>query len=154
MSQLTVTANTTAGANVRRAVASWMAGHPRLDDALLAVTELVNNAVMYGGLTQGDSLIVRFGPEGEMVRLTVEHVGLRFEVDRLPPPSFEPGASRGLAIVDRIADGWGVHSDGGEVTAWFEVGPRMPMNGAGSRKGSGDGARSAPPPRDDSNRGP
>jgi hypothetical protein len=28
----------------------------------------------------------------------------------------------GLAIVEKIADGWGVDSDGTEVTAWFEVG--------------------------------
>ncbi|HYJ24231.1 MAG TPA: ATP-binding protein [Acidimicrobiia bacterium] len=123
VSQLTVEARPTAGAAVRRAVVDWMDGHPRLDDVLLAITELVNNAVIHGGLEPDDGLTVTVGPDGGLTRFTVGHAGVLFAVDDLPPSSREPGASRGLAIVDKIADVWGVDSDGVEVTAWFEVGP-------------------------------
>ena len=41
MAQLAITARANAGAVARRAVATWIAGHPQQDDALLAVTELV-----------------------------------------------------------------------------------------------------------------
>jgi anti-sigma regulatory factor (Ser/Thr protein kinase) len=122
VSQLTIEARPTAGAIVRRAVVEWMAGHPRLDDVLLAITELVNNAVMHGGLGPGDVVTVTVDPDGNLTRFTVGHAGVLFDLDELPPSSREPGASRGLAIVDRIADVWGVDSDGVEVTAWFEVG--------------------------------
>jgi anti-sigma regulatory factor (Ser/Thr protein kinase) len=122
VSQLFVQAQPTAGAEVRRAITTWIDGHPRLDDVLLAVTELVNNAVLHGGLEPGDSLTVTVGPDGGLTRFTVGHAGVLFDVDELPPSSREPGASRGLAIVDSIADVWGVDSDGVEVTAWFEVG--------------------------------
>jgi anti-sigma regulatory factor (Ser/Thr protein kinase) len=121
---LTIPARLDAGAVVRRAITAWMGGHPRLDDALLAVTELVNNAVVHGGLEEGADLTVSMRAEGNGIRLTVRHAGPAFAVGELQPPSPKPGASRGLAIVEQIADRWGVEADGIEVSAWFEVGPR------------------------------
>jgi anti-sigma B factor antagonist len=106
----------------RRAVATWISGHPRLDDALLAVTELVNNAVIHSGLPAGSSLTVRVEPDGDALRLIVAHDGVRFDPPPMSDPSsFVPGVSRGLAIVDKIADSWGVESSGGAVSAWFEI---------------------------------
>jgi anti-sigma regulatory factor (Ser/Thr protein kinase) len=104
-----------------------MRGHPRLEDSLLAVTELVNNAVIHGGLENGEDVTVTLTPEGNGIRLTVRHAGAPFNVSSLPPPSRDPTASRGLAIVEQIADRWGVDSDGNEVTAWFEVGPDLDL---------------------------
>jgi anti-sigma B factor antagonist len=124
MSQVAIPARPTAGALARRAVAKWIAGHPRLDDALLAVTELVNNAVIHSDLPTGSSLTVAVVPDGDAVRLTVAHDGVSFEPPNSYRPSTKPGASRGLAIVDKIADSWGVESTGGEVSAWFEVRPQ------------------------------
>ena len=122
MSHLTIPARPDAGAIARRAVSKWMGGHPRLDDALLALTELVNNAVLHGGLGPGENLTITVRPEQNGLRLTVRHVGVLFDVGELMPHSRDPGASRGLAIVEQIADGWGVEGNGSEVTAWFEVG--------------------------------
>jgi anti-sigma regulatory factor (Ser/Thr protein kinase) len=124
-SHMTIPARPEAGAIARRVIARWMGGHPRLDDALLALTELVNNAVVHGGLEEGEDLTIAMMPEGNGMRLTVRHVGIPFEVVELPDPSREAGGSRGLAIVEQIADRWGVDSDGSEVTAWFEVSPRI-----------------------------
>jgi anti-sigma regulatory factor (Ser/Thr protein kinase) len=128
---LKIPARPDAGAIARKAISAWMGGHPRLDDALLAVTELVNNAVLHGGLADGEELTVAIGPEQDGIRLTVRHVGALFDIGELSPPSREPGASRGLAIVERIADRWGVDSDGIEVSAWFEVGPGVSEIGSG-----------------------
>jgi anti-sigma regulatory factor (Ser/Thr protein kinase) len=122
MSQLTIPAHPGAGAIARRAVSVWLGEHPRLDDALLALTELVNNAVLHGGLGPGEDLTIAMRAERDGIRLTVRHVGVLFDPQELPSRSPDPGASRGLAIVGMIADSWGVDSDGAEVTAWFEVG--------------------------------
>ncbi|HSJ84750.1 MAG TPA: ATP-binding protein [Acidimicrobiia bacterium] len=122
MSQLTLPARPEAGAMARRAVSNWLGEHPRLDDALLALTELVNNAVLHGGLGPGEHLTITMTPEHNGIRLTVRHVGVLFNRHRSRSSTRDAGASRGLAIVEQIADGWGVDSDGSEVTAWFEVG--------------------------------
>jgi anti-sigma regulatory factor (Ser/Thr protein kinase) len=124
-SDLIIPADLAAGAAARKAVMGWMGDHPRIDDALLAVTELVNNAVVHGGLRDGQVVTLRLDPGDDHVRLSVLHAGPGFEVGPVPQPSMDPGASRGLAIVDRIADQWGVESDGEEVTAWFEMSPGL-----------------------------
>jgi len=124
-SDLIIPANPEAGATARRAVAGWMGGHPRIDDALLAVTELVNNAVVHGGLHDGQVVTLLLDSEDDHVRLTVRHAGPAFEVAPAPSPSTDPDTSRGLAIVDRIADRWGVDSNATEVTAWFEMSPGL-----------------------------
>lgn len=129
MSHLTLHARPEAAAQARRAVAAWLGSHPRLDDALLAVTELVNNAVIHGGLDPDDDLTVTIKPERNGIRLTVRHAGVLFDPHQSPSRSLEPGASRGLAIVRRIADRWGVDSDGAEVSAWFEVTPAIDDHG-------------------------
>lgn len=127
---VTIPARPDAGAEARRVIASWMGDHPRLDDALLAVTELVNNAVIHGGLRDGERITLAIASEALGIRLTVRHIGAPFKIDPLPKPSHDPEASRGLAIVAQIADRWGVDSDGSEVTAWFEVGsPKANLNG-------------------------
>ena len=119
---VTIPAHPDAGAKARRVIVTWMGDHPRLDDALLAVTELVNNAVIHGGLRDGEHITLAIAAEAHGIRLTVRHVGAPFKIDPLPQPSRDPEASRGLAIVAQIADRWGVEGDGSEVTAWFEVG--------------------------------
>lgn len=121
-SHLSIPAHPDAGAVARRAVTEWLGNHPRLDDALLAVTELVNNAVIHGGLHDGQQVTVGV-EDGTGVRLTVRHAGVPFRADEVPALSPDPIASRGLALVGKITDRWGVDTDGDQVTAWFEVGP-------------------------------
>jgi len=124
-SKLKIPAHPDAGAIARRAVSRWMRGDPRLEDSLLAVTELVNNAVLHGGLGEDEDLTVEMRASDGGVRLTVRHTGGPFDVDEPARWSRDPEASRGLAIIEQIADRWGIDSDGGEVTAWFEVGRRL-----------------------------
>ncbi len=85
----------------------------------LLVSELVTNAVKHGG--SGRDRNVR-------IKLDCSVAGVRGEVfDQ--GPGFEPRAGRridplrdgfGLALVDQLADRWGVHVERG-ARVWFEI---------------------------------
>ncbi|MGD9701342.1 MAG: ATP-binding protein [Acidimicrobiia bacterium] len=101
-----------AGRNLVRSVA---AGFPRLDDVLLALSELTTNALNHGG-----------GPQH--VAVATSGVAVAIEItDRAPSvlPSVLPlggfGISgRGMAIVNSIADHWGVTTRTATKTVWCE----------------------------------
>jgi anti-sigma regulatory factor (Ser/Thr protein kinase) len=85
----------------------------------LLVTELVTNAVKHGGAGPDRTVQVRLESRSERVRVEVSDEG----------PGFEPRAGRridpledgfGLALVDQLADRWGVHVDQG-ARVWFEI---------------------------------
>jgi anti-sigma regulatory factor (Ser/Thr protein kinase) len=108
----------------RRFVGSWLEDHPRVDDAMLAVSEVVTNAVRYGGGDGGPSLTLR---------LVVSGAGIRVEVDQpsmqtVEAPTGFPGPDqtrgRGLALVETLADRWGVTYGTAPTTlttVWFEM---------------------------------
>jgi anti-sigma regulatory factor (Ser/Thr protein kinase) len=104
----------------RRALAS-MAGLDQelLQQAVLLVSELVTNSVRHGA-RGGIELYAR--DDGRLLRIEVRDSGPGFT----PRPgirsagALEPGGW-GLLLVDRIADRWGVESDGG-TSVWFELG--------------------------------
>lgn len=87
----------------------------RCDDVALAVSELVTNAIRYGG---------------EPVTMTVVpgDTGVRIEVTdgcpTLPVPSepdeLEPGR-RGLRLVDAVCRAWGWHPVAGGKCVWCEL---------------------------------
>jgi anti-sigma regulatory factor (Ser/Thr protein kinase) len=92
------------------------AGYPdRCDDAALAVSELVTNAVLHG-------------KEPIVLRVIVGPAGVRIEIEDGSPvsPAFsmlDPTAitGRGLVLVAAVADAWGVEPiDDGKVV-WFGI---------------------------------
>ncbi|MEX2279567.1 MAG: ATP-binding protein [Acidimicrobiia bacterium] len=101
-----------APAKGRRLVEAWAAEHDRLHALVLAVSELVTNAVVHGA--PATELTIRFGSTGSMIRVVVAHLGSVFE------PRLERGYS-GLSIVDRIVDRWGIEERDDSVEVWFEV---------------------------------
>jgi anti-sigma regulatory factor (Ser/Thr protein kinase) len=87
--------------------------------ALLAVTELVTNAIRHAGCGPADRVLVRAERQGNVVRVEVTDPG--------PPRRFQPrwprpGAlgGRGCAIVAAIADRWGT-SGRDRNCVWFEI---------------------------------
>jgi anti-sigma regulatory factor (Ser/Thr protein kinase) len=96
-----------------RAVATAL-GEERGEDAVLLVSELVTNAVKYGG--DGPIELVIAQPDGNV------HFAVRDKGGPGPLPEIrEPGkrgGGHGLRLVDMIADRWGVEH--GSTIVWFE----------------------------------
>jgi anti-sigma regulatory factor (Ser/Thr protein kinase) len=94
--------------------------HPFVDDVALATSEAVTNAVCHAGTE---------------ITITVERlvVGYRVSVHddeptMIPSPRAahgpEDGTGRGLAIIEAVADSWGIDQvDDDGKTLWFELEP-------------------------------
>lgn len=102
-----------APARSRRLVEAWAAGHDRLHEIVLSVSEIVTNAVTHGA--PAADVMLRFDDEDSLVRVAVAHAGRVFD------PKLDSGHT-GLSIVDRIVDRWGIEQREGTVEVWFEVG--------------------------------
>lgn len=108
-----------APAEARRALGDSLGeANPELVATLkLLVSELITNSVRHADLRENDE-----------IRLSVRQVDDRFRVVVTDPgggfssPRPDPGGTSGwgLYLVDRLADRWGVASDG-ETAVWFEV---------------------------------
>ncbi|MFF8912970.1 SpoIIE family protein phosphatase [Streptomyces sp. NPDC015032] len=101
---------------IRAAVRAWGAG-TRADEVELAADELITNALMH---TDGGAIVtirVLAGPERRL-RVDVED---RSSVLPRRRDAGEAGVSgRGLMLVDRLADLWGVESRGSGKCVWCE----------------------------------
>ncbi|MDX1447501.1 MAG: ATP-binding protein [Acidimicrobiia bacterium] len=109
-----LSADLDAPARSRRLVAASMGTHPRKEDAVLAVSEIVANAVVHGAPSDG-GLILRLGTDPSRLRVEITHAGVPFDpaVDR---------AFHGLGMVDQVVDRWGIDGPGdNRVTVWFEI---------------------------------
>jgi anti-sigma regulatory factor (Ser/Thr protein kinase) len=115
--QLRLRATRKAAAQARRALRLLGLPLPLVDDAELAISELVTNSVRHAGLGAHDP-----------IRITMDWSGarLRVHVRDGPGPAMvsgsicpAPGAESGwgLYLVDCLASRWGTTADG----YWFEV---------------------------------
>ena len=97
----------------------------RLDDALLAVSEAVNNVVLHA---YGDSpgppqrVSVRIWVQGDTVEVVVADTGAGFtEGDRAPAT----GLGAGLRLIEALADEARVLSDAGGTVVMMRFGPAL-----------------------------
>ncbi|WP_420717640.1 SpoIIE family protein phosphatase [Streptomyces sp. H27-S2] len=99
---------------IRAAVAAWGAGE-RADEIELAADELMTNALVHtdGGAQVG----LRLTAQGR-VRFEVEDTSSALPRPRDAGDWEESG--RGLLLVDRLADAWGVEPRGGGKRVWCE----------------------------------
>lgn len=83
------------------------------------INELVTNSVRHSGSSpdQGIDLVVRLG--GSHIRAEVSDQGSGFAPSK-PTEKTLSENGRGLLLVDRLADRWGVQT-GRRTTVWFEV---------------------------------
>lgn len=93
---------------------------PKECEALqLLVSELVTNSVRHARLGRREWIDVQIELHPEAVRVTVSDPGRGFEPpSRTPRPHDTDGW--GLFLVERVADRWGVNSDG-RTQVWFEL---------------------------------
>jgi anti-sigma regulatory factor (Ser/Thr protein kinase) len=90
----------------------------------LLVSELVTNAVKFGGSDESGTVRVRLSSSPSFVRVEVIDEG----------PGFQPGVREGgnplaegfgLSLVDELADRWGVDAERG-ARVWFEIDRKDP----------------------------
>lgn len=110
--------------HVRRA-RQWVTAHagarglaaPALRVVELLTSELVTNAVKYGG---GDEVLVRVTPASGGVRVEV-HDECPLDPEVLDPDHARPGG-RGMRLVSLLADQWGVdRREPAGKAVWFAV---------------------------------
>lgn len=103
----------------RRALDGWQL--PDLtDDVLLAVNELVTNALLHGN----EPIMLVLEPSGHGVRVQVSDQSP--QMPDTPPPSRTATSGRGLAIVSAISRDWGAHRlDAGGKAVWAEFTRRL-----------------------------
>ncbi|MDP1820777.1 MAG: ATP-binding protein [Acidimicrobiales bacterium] len=98
----------------RSAVAERLGPHPRCEELLLCVSELVTNAVLHARsprhmkvTAHGDQLTVEVADGDPTVPVRREH-----------DPTAPTG--RGLRILDQLTRRWGTRANGDGKTVWFE----------------------------------
>jgi anti-sigma regulatory factor (Ser/Thr protein kinase) len=107
----------------RRNVREWLGDeHPAIDDVVLAVSELVTNAVVHSDSSAGVSIHLTLVAAEGVVYVEVRDPGAMFSA---PHVRHEPDAEtgRGLLIVDEISSEWGIreHDRGRGRTVWCAI---------------------------------
>jgi anti-sigma regulatory factor (Ser/Thr protein kinase) len=116
-----VPGGTRAAGVARRSVLSVQAGLPggiRHRLALL-LSELVTNAIEYGGARPEETVQVRLASSSERVRVEVFDPGPNGSRGR---EADDERSGYGMLLVDRLADDWGrEQTAAGGTLAWFEL---------------------------------
>ena len=102
-----------AAGEARSFVRSVLREHPRLDDAVLSVSELVTNVVRHGPPDGGVEVLI--ARQEAAFRVSVHQKTGTFRIDRSPR---EGVGGLGLMILEKIADAWGLDNASG---VWFEI---------------------------------
>ena len=101
---------------VRAAVRAWGA-RERSDEIELVADELITNALMH---TDGGAIVTIRVLAGSERRLRVEVEDRSSALPRRREAGESGVSGRGLMLVDRLADAWGVESRGGGKCVWCE----------------------------------
>jgi anti-sigma regulatory factor (Ser/Thr protein kinase) len=99
----------------------------RKSDLLLLADELVTNSVLHAGSDGPGEILLELVLGRDAVRVVVTDGGSS-SVPSLRPRHARPGG-RGLYLVERLSDRWGMERDGTSQTrVWFEIlrGPAAP----------------------------
>ena len=103
----------------RAALAGWLGGGPRADDAILVASEFATNAVLHSASRHGSVFTVRAEVRQEYLRIEVEDAGGPW---RDGPR--DDGRPHGFDVVAAIvgAGNWGIGGDVHGRTAWARLG--------------------------------
>jgi anti-sigma regulatory factor (Ser/Thr protein kinase) len=105
-----------------RGAVERLANHlrPQECEALqLLVSELITNSVLHAELDRWQWIDLEIELRPEAVRVTVSDPGPGFASPSRAPRPDEPDGW-GLFLIDRMADRWGIASDG-HTRVWFEL---------------------------------
>lgn len=96
-----------------------IASSAAIEDARLLVSELITNSIRHGEPTSGQPIRFRVDVTGASLRVEVCDTGRRFVLSPRTTESADD-SGWGLYLVSKIAECWGMSSDGG-TTVWFEI---------------------------------
>jgi serine/threonine-protein kinase RsbW len=101
--------------NARAALAGWLRGYPRADEAILIASELAANSVLHSASRDGGTFTLRAEVRADRLRIEVEDAGGPWRDG--PRDDSRP---HGLDVVNAIAGpgNWGVDGDARGRTAW------------------------------------
>ncbi|MFB0619184.1 SpoIIE family protein phosphatase [Streptomyces sp. AGS-58] len=105
---------------IRAAVRAWGA-RDRADEIELVADELITNALMH---TEGSAIVTLRALDGSDRRVRIEVEDSSSALPRRREAGEQGVSGRGLLLVDRLADVWGVEARGGGKAVWCEF--RMP----------------------------
>lgn len=91
------------------------------DKLMLALSELVTNAVRHAPGRPGSTMDVHLGMAEGSLRLEVHDGGSGFAAAAVPPATDDRAGLRGLMIIDALVSRWGTHRDGHGHCVWVEV---------------------------------
>ncbi|MFN2591201.1 MAG: ATP-binding protein [Actinomycetota bacterium] len=86
----------------------------------LAVSELVTNVIVHAGLDPSDEFRMVVRVSKDRLRVEVVNPGQAFDPPTIAEAAPLAEAGRGLFLVDRTTDRWGVLPEDG-VQLWFEI---------------------------------
>ncbi|WP_328773296.1 SpoIIE family protein phosphatase [Streptomyces sp. NBC_00286] len=101
---------------IRAAVVAWGA-EDRADEVELVADEVITNALMH---TEGSAIVTLRALTGSDRRLRVEVEDASSALPRRREAGESGVSGRGLLVVDRLADVWGVDARGGGKCVWCE----------------------------------
>jgi anti-sigma regulatory factor (Ser/Thr protein kinase) len=103
----------------RAALAGWLGGGPRADEAILVTSEFATNAVVHSASRHGGAFTVRAEVRQEYLRIEVEDAGGPW---RDGPR--DDGRPHGFDVVAAIAGAgnWGIGGDDRGRVAWARLG--------------------------------
>ncbi|KUN02914.1 protein phosphatase [Streptomyces yokosukanensis] len=104
---------------IRAAVRSWGAGG-RADEVELVADELITNALMH---TEGSAIVTLRAIDDGDRRLRIEVEDSSSALPRRREAGEDGVSGRGLLLVERLADAWGVEARGGGKAVWCEFRP-------------------------------
>jgi anti-sigma regulatory factor (Ser/Thr protein kinase) len=107
--------------HVRRFVAELLAGHPDHDDVALCATELATNAIRHTASGRGGLFATELSWAGMTIRLAVADGGAPTgPAIRQHDPAVLDEAGRGLDVVARLSDSYGVEGDHRGRVIWAQ----------------------------------
>jgi anti-sigma regulatory factor (Ser/Thr protein kinase) len=120
--ELELPADESAIVHARRAVEQVEAleRHPDARFAIrVLVSELCTNTIKHGG-RGGGRIRLALEVRRDRVRVEIADRGHGFDPDAVTMPTADATSGRGLALLDRLAERWGVER-AGESRVWFEL---------------------------------
>jgi anti-sigma regulatory factor (Ser/Thr protein kinase) len=103
----------------RAALAAWLGGCSRADEAILAASEFATNAVLHSSSRHGGAFTLRAEVHGDRLRIEVEDAGGPWHSG----PN-DDGRPHGFDVMTALAGAgnWGIDGDAGGRVAWARLG--------------------------------